>query len=69
MTTEDEYSPTLLYMDRKEFIAKLDHVRLRLYTENRLNGDEMRDLAHVLTDIYDNIVDKETTAQIVEGIS
>ncbi len=31
----------------------LRRVATRLYSENRLNGDEMRDLAHTLTAICD----------------
>lgn len=37
-------------LDRLRAVAK------RLYTEDRLNGDAMRDLAHVITSVLDQTI-------------
>lgn len=49
MPAEDKDGVLIHRSDLDEVLTKIDHVRKRLYTETRLGGDEMRDLAHVLT--------------------
>lgn len=41
------------YLIQATELAKVERVMRRLYTETRLNGDEMRDLAHTLRAFVD----------------
>jgi hypothetical protein len=43
-------------------LRKLRQIASRLYTENRLNGDQMRDLGHALTAICDVCIHLEIPA-------
>lgn len=38
-------------------LRRLRAVATRLYSENRLGGDEMRDLAHTITSVLDQSLD------------
>lgn len=48
-----------LYMIDEEQLERLTRVAKRLYTENRLNGDEMRDLGHTITAVTRTCLDVE----------
>lgn len=41
------------YAISDEELALIDSVRKRLYTEIRMDGDQMRDAAHLLTKVVD----------------
>jgi hypothetical protein len=41
----------------REQLRRLIAVAARLYTERRMNGDEMRDLAHTITAVLDQALD------------
>lgn len=40
-----------LYIVEEGQLRKLERIAKRLYTENRMNGDEMRDAAHAISSI------------------
>jgi hypothetical protein len=46
-------------------LDKLRAVASRLYTENRLGGDEMRDLAHALTSVVRSALDMPENGVLV----
>ena len=46
----------------REQLARLQRVATQLYREERLNGDQMRDMGHTITAVLDNALpfdDKE----------
>jgi len=44
--SDENKEPPALYCIEPEHLERLKAVAKRLYTENRMNGDEMRDAAH-----------------------
>ena len=44
----------MFYLIEEHQIASLRKQAKRLYTENRMNGDEMRDMAHALSAVADS---------------
>lgn len=50
------------YMIDGDMLERLNRVAKRLYTEDRLNGDEMRDLAHTITAVTRTCLDVEIPA-------
>ncbi len=47
-------------------LSTLKRVASRLYTENRLNGDEMRDLGHALTAVHDTCIQLEIPSETLK---
>lgn len=46
----------------RQALQRLRSVATRLYTERRMNGDEMRDLAHAITAVLDQAIDLSESA-------
>lgn len=46
-------------------LERLRAVAKRLYTEDRLNGDEMRDLAHTITSVLGQALDMPESGVLV----
>ena len=44
------------YILSADSIARIERAMLRLYTEDRLTGDEMRDMAHDLRIVLDDLI-------------
>jgi hypothetical protein len=54
---ELETGKTLFVTIERVELARLRKIAIRLYREERLNGDEMRDLGHVITAVLDQAFD------------
>jgi hypothetical protein len=46
----------------RQAMQRLRSVATRLYAERRMNGDEMRDLAHAITAVLDQAIDMPESA-------
>ena len=55
---EIKYDDTVYYTEGND-LRFVDSVRKALYKEQRLNGDQMRDLAHKLTYFLDHVFEWE----------
>lgn len=56
MSRFDELNTQFVMIEREQ-LGRLVHVAKRLYTEQRMNGDEMRDAAHTITGVLDQAID------------
>lgn len=52
-----ETGTTLFVATERAQLRRLRAVATRLYSEDRLNGDQMRDLAHTITSVLDQSID------------
>ncbi len=63
MSRFDEIQTQFVVIERDQ-LARLKRVAAQLYREERLNGDQMRDLGHTITGVLDSAIaydDKEPT--------
>ena len=66
MAPRTSFSGERLYVIDSAQLRALDALRLRLYTENRMDGNEMRDAAHMLSALLRRVHDVDV-ADIVLG--
>ena len=52
-----ESGVTLFVAVERESLKRLRRVASALYREDRLSGDQMRDLAHTITSVLDGAID------------
>lgn len=50
----DENAPLKFYMIDSQQLAVLRRIQTRLHTENRMTGNEMRDLGHAIQAVADS---------------
>lgn len=60
MSRFDEIQTQFVVIEREQ-LARLKRVATQLYREERLNGDQMRDLGHTITGVLDNALPFEET--------
>jgi hypothetical protein len=60
MSRFDEIQTPFAVIEREQ-LARLKLVATLLYREERLNGDQMRDLGHTITSVLDNALPFEET--------
>lgn len=56
MAADLEKDDTQFVVIERAKLRRLRAVASRLYTENRMNGDEMRDLAHTITAVLNQAI-------------
>lgn len=61
MAPRTSFSCERLYVIDSAQLRALDALRLRLYTENRMDGNEMRDAAHMLSALLRRVHDVDVT--------
>jgi hypothetical protein len=60
MSRFDEIQTQFVVIERDQ-LARLKRIATQLYREERLNGDQMRDLGHTITSVLDSALPFEET--------